>query len=544
VAALDVWMECPDGIRLATRIWRPPQGGGPWPALLMRQPYGRAIASTVTYAHPRWYAERGFLVVVQDVRGRGDSEGVFGGFAQEAADGAAAVRWLRQHPDCNARIGCYGFSYQGLSQVLIADDGAPASASALPDALAPAMCGLDERLHWASEGGAHWWALSLAWGLQLACESCRRRGDGDGWLEIRRSLEGGDWLRDGPALLRRHDPDGMVGRWLTLDPARGEGWLRHQPAGALLRRPWLLIGGWHDPHLRGVLDLWRRSRAAGGRPELHIGAWSHLCWRGGIDALQLAFFRRHLIDAPRSGGEAAGGQAVRLECSHGRGWRSLPASDLESDPEPPIAAGWSLHSDGRGVVRSDEGQLRDASERGGGQLCLVHDPWRPAPGRGGHLGLEPGCVERADIDERADVACFTGPPLEDDLELLGEPRLALRLRADQPGFDLCAALSVQSADGASVRQLCTGVLRQRGEHCRVEAMRQLRLQPLRARLRRGERLRLSLAGAAWPQIAVNPGDGSLPGGAVGAGHRVIELLLDLEGSRLWLAPLIGAHWEG
>ena len=67
----DLWMPCDDGIRLATRLWTPP-GQGPWPLLLMRQPYVRAIASTVTYAHPSWYASQGFLVVVQDVRGRGD----------------------------------------------------------------------------------------------------------------------------------------------------------------------------------------------------------------------------------------------------------------------------------------------------------------------------------------------------------------------------------------------------------------------------------------------------------------------------------------
>jgi len=91
-----VWMRCADGVRLAARLWRPP-GSGPWPALLMRQPYGSALASTITYAHPRWYAERGFLVVVQDVRGRGESEGTFGGFAQEAADGAETVQWPAGH---------------------------------------------------------------------------------------------------------------------------------------------------------------------------------------------------------------------------------------------------------------------------------------------------------------------------------------------------------------------------------------------------------------------------------------------------------------
>ena len=95
----ELWMPCRDGVRLATRLWRPdpagPHGPGPWPVLLMRQPYGRAIASTVTYAHPCWYASHGFLVVVQDVRGCGDSEGDFGGFVQEGSDDAAAADVLR-----------------------------------------------------------------------------------------------------------------------------------------------------------------------------------------------------------------------------------------------------------------------------------------------------------------------------------------------------------------------------------------------------------------------------------------------------------------
>jgi putative CocE/NonD family hydrolase len=534
-------MVCPDGVRLATRIWQPPEGTGPWPALLMRQPYGRAIASTVTYAHPSWYAAQGFLVAVQDVRGRGDSGGGFAGFAQEAADGATAVRWLRRLPACNGRVGCYGFSYQGLSQVVIGGNGNVPEPDELPDAIAPAMCGLDERLHWASEGGAHWWALDLGWGLQLACEGLRRRGDAEGWREIRRSLENGDWLRDGFDLLQRHDPSGMVARWLALDPADPEGWQRHRPAAALLRRPWLLIGGWHDPHLRGVLDLWRSCRAAGGQPQLCIGAWSHLHWNGGVDALQLAFFRRHLNESTGADEVGdSGGAVVHLACSNGSGWREVAPADLEAPPETGIAGGWTLRSGGMAAVRSDEGELRPEPEPGAGRVCLVHDPWRPVPARGGHLGLEPGCVDRADIDARADVACFTTAPLPTPLELIGEPMLEVRVRADQPGFDLCAALSVLDAGGNGVRQLATGVLRQRGEACRHDALRRLRLQPLRTLLRPGERLRLSLAGAAWPQIAVNPGDGSIPAGAVGPAHRVIGLDLNLEGSRLWLTPLIGA----
>ncbi len=559
-------MRADDGVLLAGRLWFPEEGPGPWPVLLMRQPYGRAIASTVTYAHPSWYADRGFVVVVQDVRGCGDSEGQFRGFGQEAADGAAAVRWARRLPLGNGLVGSYGFSYQGLSQLLIAAAKDPAPAGLddpLPDCLAPAMAGLDERLHWASTGGAHWWSLGLAWALQLAAAACRRRGDGAGWWEIRRSLDSGRFFEEGPALLARHDPGGMGGQWLGLDPARPADWRIHPVALALLRRPLLLIGGWHDPHLGGVLDLWRRAHQAGGNPELLIGAWTHLQWRGGCDERQLAFFRRHLLgavappaplsptSAPAPDGPTVGGSPDQpapvspdpvllqdLRSGHWRPWSPQPL---------PVPPGWRLESQGLAAVRSLEGRLVAAARQGGeqpsppgeGEVMLVHDPWRPVPGRGGHLGLDAGLVERGDIDGRADVACFSTEPLATSLALLGRPWLELGVEADQPGFDLCGALAVVSADGTRVSQMSTGVLRLRGESCRQRQVLHLDLQPLAATLAPGERLRLSLAGAAWPQIAVNPGDGQVPRTAPGPGHRVITLKLHLAGAWLGLAPLLG-----
>ena len=591
----DLVMWTADGVPLASRIFRP-NGEGPWPVLLMRQPYGRAIASTVTYAHPSWYARAGFLVVVQDVRGRGDSGGDFRGFLQEGADGAAAVLWARNLEDSNGRVGTYGFSYQGLTQLLNEGDG-----PCLPDCLAPAMCGLDERLHWASEGGAHWWSLGLGWALQLAAEGCRRRQDGDGWLEIRRSLESGAYLRDGMALLERHDPHGMGLGWLRRDPGQAEAWCRHPVTPALLRRPMLLVGGWHDPHLNGVLDLHRLALAAGGRPELRIGAWSHLDWQGGIDALQLDFFRRHLMGLELGDPSAAGGSATSAQPGkddhpiasglsspfppeRGAGGKpaAAPADGPTTDPTPeptigdpglaaapgiesgglalqciltglwrtqapppePVAVqGWTLASHGLAGIRSDEGRLLAlpvGQEHEAGMLTLVHDPWRPTPSRGGHLGPDPGVVDRRDLDQRPEVACFTGPALAAPLRLLGKPRLRLTAWADQPGFDLWACLSVLQRDGA-VRQLASGGLRQLGEVARAGRERQLALQPLDATLEAGDCLRLSLAPAAWPAFAVNPGDGSLPLGGVGSEHRVVTIELDLKGSRFWLEPLFGAN---
>jgi hypothetical protein len=175
----------------------------------------------------------------------------------------------------------------------------------------------------------------------------------------------------------------------------------------------------------------------------------------------------------------------------------------------------------------------------GGQAAevhLVHDPWRPVPGRGGHLGPDPGPAERGDLDGRAEVACFTTAPLAETLRLAGTPRLRLVVSADQPGFDLCAALSRVSADGRRITQLATGVSRWRGEDGLQPRPRQVELQPLFVRLAAGERLRLALAPAAWPQIAVNPGDGSLPAGGSGPLHRVVTLRLQLAGARLALGP--------
>jgi hypothetical protein len=498
----------------------------------MRQPYGHRLASTVVYAHPAWYAGHGYAVFVQDVRGCGESGGTFGGFAQEAADGSDSLAFVRSHAVCNGRVGSYGFSYQGLTQML-ADDDDPG-----PEAMAPAMTGLDERLHWASEGGAHWWVLGLAWGLQLAAEQCRRRGDGDGWRELRTALQSSVVPEQGLALLQRQDPANPVLAWLLRDPREPARWQRHEPPARRLARPQLLIQGWSDPYLRGGLDLWRRSRRAGGTPLLRIGPWSHLAWdrrvggsdagaaaAGRVDHWQLAFFDHHLRDRPWRVPPSP-----LLAYDRGRArWRRCDGDQSTGGP-------WGLASGGLAAARSDEGRLLPGGG-GGGQVVWVHDPWRPVPGRGGHLGLDPGPVDRGDLDGRADVACFTAPAERWPQQLWGEPWLAIDVAADADGFDLCAALAVVRVGGGRVEQISTGVLRCLGPGCRSLQRRRLGLQPLLLTLAPGEQLRLSLAAAAWPQVAVNPGNGELPRGGASHNHRPVTLQLRLDGAELSLRPL-------
>jgi hypothetical protein len=226
---------------------------------------------------------------------------------------------------------------------------------------------------------------------------------------------------------------------------------------------------------------------------------------------------------------------------------------LARSPRQSSGQAWGLHSEGLAAIDSEEGRLqplvsseagvdssfRPASASPPAPVVVVHDPWRPRPGRGGHLGLDAGLVDRGDLDRRSDGACFTTAPLQEAQELLGRPVLVLDGLADQPGFDLCVALSVVKADGR-VLQLSTGFGRWLGESCLTQACRRLSLQPLLVTLQPGERLRLSIGAAAWPQVAVNPGTGAIPWGPAGPEHRVITLALQLHQAQLRLEPMVSS----
>ena len=172
-----------DGVRLDADIYRP-DAEGSHPVLLMRQPYGRKIASTVCYAHPQWYAQHGYIVVIQDVRGRGTSEGVFRTLQDEAADGADTIAWAAALPGSNGRVGMYGFSYQGTDQLLAASLAPPALR-----ALAPAMIGWDLAQDWAYEGGAFCLQAGLGWAIQIAAESAKLAGDAAAFDDLRRAAQ-------------------------------------------------------------------------------------------------------------------------------------------------------------------------------------------------------------------------------------------------------------------------------------------------------------------------------------------------------------------
>ena len=509
-----------DGIKLKSRIWYP-NNEGPWPALLMRQPYGREIASTVTYPHPSWFASNGYLVVVQDVRGQGESEGTFKGFSQESFDTSQTHQWVRSLEECNGKLGTYGFSYQGLTQ-LIAEPGTKP-----PDCMAPAMTGLNEYDHWSCEGGAFWWHLGLAWGLQLAAQKARRAKDKEAWREIRKSLETNSYLIDGPSLLEKHDPQGMANLWLKQSNETNNHWLVHKPLRTWLKQPILLIGGWWDPHLRGVLNIYKQSLNAGGEPELHIGPATHLSWWEGTSQLQLDFFNRHLKLSSESLSDNFG---VRI-------WNLTTKTWQKEQNHLNKQTTWGLASNGLACLDSKDGILKSSS-KGSGLVLIVHDPWRPVPSIGGHLGPNPGEADRSEIDKRTDVAVFSSAPFSKAHHLEGFPSLEIVAYSDQESFDLCVALSIIKKENTIARQLSTGILRVSGEDANQPLKRNIELYPLLADFEEGSSLRISIAGAAWPAIGINPGNNDHPCGSPDLECLVTTISLDLSDSKLKISPLI------
>ena len=161
-----------DGVTLYADVYRPAEGG-PHPVLLMRTPYGKTTAeSDVGYAHPSWYARHGYVVVVQDCRGRFASEGDFYPFLHEAEDGYDTVEWAAALPGGDGQVAMYGFSYVGATQLLAATLAPPSLVT-----ICPGFTSAQYYEGWTFNQGAFALALAASWALGLAAETVRRAGD-------------------------------------------------------------------------------------------------------------------------------------------------------------------------------------------------------------------------------------------------------------------------------------------------------------------------------------------------------------------------------
>lgn len=532
-------MRTRDGIRLDADVYIP-MGKGPFPVLLMRQPYGRAIASTIVYAHPRWYAAHGYIVIIQDVRGRGTSEGDFNLFAYEVGDGADTIEWASQFPGSDGQIGMYGFSYQGMTQLYAAQT----KISALKT-IVPAMTGYHLYEDWAYENGALCLQLGLTWAIQLAAETARLQGkhaDYQRLLTAARNLPLEEAMPARPTVLE--GVQSFLHDWIS-HPHQDSYWEALTPELSSVDLPSLHIGGWMDPYLRGDIRLYQELSAKPQHPHhLWIGPWGHIPWgrkvgamdfgaaaMNPVDNLQIQWFNAILKGQSIETAEQTNGVQPSLSASQpvclfemGRNrWRQLP--NWQNASMHPYV----LQSDGLSNIREDSGTLVDSSVL---ELCdqsihnktnshitanngdiayqdsIVHDPWNPAPALGGHSAIPAGVFERTAIDHRGDVLTYTTTPLTTEMRVAGVAKVVAKMTSSASSFDISAVLSRVTKGG-------TYNLTQGYQHIREVKPNQptpitLPLHPTCFNIAPGEALRLSLSLACFPAYPINPGTGAQP----------------------------------
>jgi putative CocE/NonD family hydrolase len=487
-----------DEITLATDHYYP-VASGQFPTVLIRTPYGRRLPPAF---YAQRFAERGYHVVVQDVRGRFGSDGEFEPFIHEGEDGMATLSWLRSQPWFDGRLGTWGLSYLGYTQWALA--------TAAPDAvgaLLPALSTSEGALT-GFTGGAPWLELPLRWMIIL--DALNNLPGGSGQLAPWRTF----WRMLGPVQNRllaqaaRHRPLAEVDELLighpishfreTVNQELPQTLLQTDLSGQIadVQGAVHLLAGWHDFMLDGLLRDYATLRAAGKRPFLTLGPWTHVERRVAASALRegLAWF-----DATLKGKhEKLRQDSVRVFVMGAGEWRSL--SDW-----PPPARAVDYYLSAAGGLTKDRPTADSRPDR------YVYDPADPTPAVGGALfGNGAGQRENRSLEARADVLTYTSAPLAADLEIMGPVQATLFVASSCEATDFFVRLCDVRRDGASLN-VCDGVVRltpgsgaASGDGARCI---EVTLWDTAYRFAEGHRLRLQVSSGAHPRLARNPGTG-------------------------------------
>lgn len=506
-----------------------PAEPGPHPTLLMRQPYGRDIASTVVYAHPVYYAREGYNVVIQDVRGRGDSEGEFYPFMHEARDGAETIAAIRQRPECNGKVGMYGFSYQGMTQLL--------AAAEQPEGLlciAPAQTAHDLYRGWFYQNGALKLAASLGWGLQLLKADARRLGLHEASDRLERAWADlpAQYLETPYALHPAIHSEGLpayVRDWLS-NTRPGNFWSGQDVSERVeqIKVPALHLSGWYDTYLAGSINGYRALRAGAGSPHakehqyLVAGPWIHIPWGDRIgtcslgaeasldtDALHLRWFNHWLKDSS----EFAGEPRVRhfgldFAGQNGR-WHSAPEWPAEGQNTTVLY----LASKGRANSSKGDGMLVTGPPENAPPDLFVYDPEVPLLAPGGIANV-PGPTNQAVLELGNNVLVYTGAPLKNAGHLFGTPQVEIYCATSAQCADLVAKLVCVRPSGEAVF-VSISIARSSALFDEYEAdtphLWRFALAPTSCVFAEGDRIRLEIASSAYPLFDRNPSTKDEPG---------------------------------
>ena len=555
----NVMIPMRDGVRLATDIYFPALGGQPalgkFPVILERTPYDKAGSGNVT--NGTYYARRGYVCAIQDVRGRFVSEGEWYPFAKEAPDGYDTVEWLAAQAWSDGQVGTMGASYCGSDQSALATLNPPHLSTMI------VAVGASNYYHCSMRQNGALEQRFMIYAFRMATTSKEAFADANIKAAVDRAFANvGEWVSRAP-LKKGTSPLRMLPnyeQWVLDLFTHGEyddywkqrGYAISQYYEEHADVPTLYLGGWYDSYARATCENYTAlSKMKKSQQVLMMGPWTHGGWgvsnAGDVDFgnhsfinyndLRLAWFD-HFLKGMHTEvsdwspvkifvmgtGEGLPNYQGRLHHSgHWRDEGDFPLPDTQFTP-------YYLHADGE--LSTTLPSTNEPTSR------FSFDPRDPVPTIGGGISAaDPimgagafdqrgnsrffGCKDTLPLNARSDVLTFQTPPLENDVEVTGPITVKLHASSSARDTDFTAKLidvcplSDDYPDGLAIN-LTDSIIRARYrngwdtpellEPGKVYEL-VFELYPTSNVFKKGHRIRLDISSSNWPRFDVNPNTG-------------------------------------
>lgn len=458
---LDLRIPMRDGVRLYAVLYCPVKGE-PFPVLLIRSPYSTQ--------HPRYidwamrFAKNGYAVIMQDSRGRYESEGTWRPYIDETNDGYDTQQWIGVQPWCNGRIGTFGISYPGFTQILPAPLRSP-----YVKGLVPIANQEDNYGHLRYNGVLQLEnAINFLWIGHRTLQNAPR--DLMDLEQVHRRL---------PLISALDDiADRPFYRELIQHALFDDFWKSYSMKGQYseVEVPAYFITGWYDNLLHETFKCFTGWKSHARTPEVRaqskllVGPWTHTQIGSAASFGDVDFGPAAAVDIPgvhlrwydqRLQGIDTGideDPPIRLFVMGENVWRNEHEWPLARTQYTPFY----LHSQGRANSLYGNGELRLEPPKNEPPDSFTYDPENPVPTLGGQSMFitNTGPKDRRPLERRDDVLVYSTCPLTHDLEATGPVELVLYAASNAPDTDFTATLVDVHPNGAAIH-LCEGMVRAR-----------------------------------------------------------------------------------
>lgn len=526
---LGVMIPMKDGVKLSSDFYFP-DAEGKFPTVLIRTPYNNSTERYDRYG--KFYASRGYVVIIQDCRGRYDSEGEWNPCAGEECDGYDTIEWIAKQPWSNGKVGMTGVSYVGFVQWMAASENPP-HLTCIFTYGSPSNIYGDTFYSF----GNLYLMDSITWAFLM-----------DG--RTNQNLRVADWLS-----LKDHLPlitlDEFLGRkidswkeWLS-HPNYDDYWAKRGMGGRYhkINVPSVTVTGWYDDGQHGSLENYYGIMREGTdfakrNAKLIIGYWRHGgpyphtndyykklgAFDFGDDALfdleayelrwfdyWLKGFKNNIMNEPK----------VKLFILGKNEWREEEEWPLPDTKYTRLY----LHSRGNANTLYGDGWLDSALPGEEPADKYTYDPADPVPsvrgGTGARGGISSDPIDQRINEKRMDVLCYTSDVLKDDLEVTGPIKIILYASSSAKDTDFCGKLVDVHPNGAAynVSYAASGLISARFRESREKSSLiepgkvytyEINLRPTGVVFKKGHRIRVEISSSDFPIFNRNLNTGKDP----------------------------------